>query len=70
MVSFIPGMKLDFNENYFLNKWNFLFSSLDETKVTIMWRKMMFHPGKKVSTRGQQTGIKFHPGMKYLIFYL
>ena len=37
---------------------------MDETKVTIIWRKMMFHPGMKVSTRGQLAG------MKYLIFYM
>ena len=43
---FIPGWKFknhDFNENYFLNKWNFLFSSWNETKVMIIWRKMMLH---------------------------
>ena len=63
-------MKIDFNENYFLNKWNLLFSSRDETKVTILWRTMMFHLGIKVLTRGQLAGMKFHPGMKYLIFYM
>ena len=61
---------LDFSENYFLNKWSFLFSSWDQTKVTITWRKMMFNPGMKVSTWGQLVGIKFHPGAKYLIFYM
>ena len=61
---------LDFNENYFLNKLNFLFSSWDETKLTIIWRKIMFHHGMKVSTRGQLAEMKFHPRMKYSIFYM
>ena len=29
----------------------------------------MFHPGIKVSTRGQLGGKKFHPKMKYLFFF-
>ena len=52
---FHPGMKIKkkkFNENYFLNKWDFLFSSRDET-----WRKIMFRPGMNVSTRGQLAGM-------------
>ena len=57
-------MRLDFNEKKFLNKWNFLFSPQDETKATIIWIKMMFHTGMKVSTRAQLAG------MKYLIFYM
>ena len=47
MGSFMPGWKLrkmKISENHFLNKWNFLFSFRDETKVTIIWRKMMLHP--------------------------
>ena len=57
-------MRLDFNKKIFLNKWNFLFSPEVEIKVTIIWRKMMFHTGMKVSTRAQLAG------MKYLIFYM
>ena len=73
MESFIPWWKFwnfDLNEKIFLNEWNFLFLSGNETKVTIIWRKIMFHPGMKVSTRGQLAGMKFHLGTKYLIFYM
>ena len=48
------------------NKWNFLFSSQDETKVTIIWRKMMFHLGIKVSSRVQLAGMEFHPGFLHV----
>ena len=34
----------------------------------IIWRKMMYHPGMKVSTRGQLAGMKFHLRMIYLFF--
>ena len=47
----------------------FFFLIPGETKVTIIWRKMMFHPGIKFSTRGQLTGMKFYPRMKYLFFF-
>ena len=50
---------------FWINEF-FLFSSQDETKVRIIWRKMAFHPGMKVSFRGQLAGMKFHPRMKYL----
>ena len=62
--------KKKINENYLLNKWNFLVFSRNETEVTIIWGKMMFHPGMKVSTPGQLAGMKFRPGTKYLIFYM
>ena len=47
------------DKNYFLKKWNFLFSYRDETKVTIIWRKLMFHPGMKISTPGQLVRMKY-----------
>ena len=57
-------------ENFGNNKWNSLFSPVDETNVRIIWRKMISHPGMKVSTRGQLAGMQFHPEMKYLVFYM
>ena len=70
--SFIPGWKfknLDFNENYFLIKWIFL-SSWDETKVKIIWRKMMFHPRMKVSTRGQLAGMNLRLHVIVICFFM
>ena len=63
---FHPGMKTYQLGN---NKWNFLFLSWNETKVTIIWRKM-FHFGMNVSARGEIARMKFHLRMKYVIFYM
>ena len=65
--NFHPRMNILKKDQLVENKWNFLFSSQDETKVTIIWRKMMFHLGIKVSSRVQLAGMEFHPGFLHVI---